>query len=413
MVKDMYTLCGCTVDEIVVLKLIQSVFGKYDLLAEDCKGADWYKVFEELCRQSVAALPIETVGNMSYAIPKDLLEKWRCYVIRTIARFEQGLIWQDELYKLFESEEYKIAILKGTATAKYYPDPFLRNVGDIDFLVARKHYMDAYELLKSNGYELVGTIDEEKHHISMYRKGANVEIHKEPNGISQKFYGDIIRKMYDNFENYTVTQSIGGHRFYCLDKKLNGLVLLLHIASHIDSGLGLRQLCDWMVYVEAELDDKYWYAEFQPLLHDIGLEKLAVISTGVCKHFLGLSKDITWCDGADRKLCADLMRFVLDGGLFGRKKERPEKSNDFLGRSKGNQGKFFLINVISNLQKRGVELMELDGRKIHVSHMAWTYPITRYARKILKGKKKFSDMVSVIREVEKNKRLRNRLEIYK
>ena len=38
----------------------------------------------------------------------------------------------------------------------------------------------------------------------------------------------------------------------------NGLVLMLHIVKHLKSGLGLRQIIDWMMYVDKQLDNEKW-----------------------------------------------------------------------------------------------------------------------------------------------------------
>ena len=42
---------------------------------------------------------------------------------------------------------------------------------------------------------------------------------------------------------------IEGYRFPVLHTLLNGLVLIFHIDQHLRSGLGLRQIIDWMMYV--------------------------------------------------------------------------------------------------------------------------------------------------------------------
>ena len=100
----------------------------------------------------------------------------------------------------------------------------------------------------------------------------------------------------------------------------NGIVLLLHVVQHLISGLGLRQIIDWMMFVNSELNDETWRLEFQPILRKIKLEKFAIILTRMCQLHLGLrTEDITWCHSADPLLCNKLLDHFMEKGNFGRK----------------------------------------------------------------------------------------------
>ena len=46
----------------------------------------------------------------------------------------------------------------------------------------------------------------------------------------------------------------------------NGLVLLAHVNQHLGSGLGLRQILDWQMFVDAHLTDELWERGFQSTL---------------------------------------------------------------------------------------------------------------------------------------------------
>ena len=70
----------------------------------------------------------------------------------------------------------------------------------------------------------------------------------------------------------------------------NGIVLLSHIRQHLESGLGLRQIIDWMMFVRSYLNDEMWFSSFHEKAQRTGLESLAVITTKMCQKYLGLTK---------------------------------------------------------------------------------------------------------------------------
>lgn len=49
--------------------------------------------------------------------------------------------------------------------------------------------------------------------------------------------------------------------------------------NHLKSGLGLRQVIDWMMYVNKELDDDFWENGFGTAAVDASMDKLAVTVT--------------------------------------------------------------------------------------------------------------------------------------
>ena len=96
----------------------------------------------------------------------------------------------------------------------------------------------------------------------------------------------------------------------------NGLVLLGHI-NHLEEGLGLRQILDWALYVDKALGDDTWEHTFAPVVHRLGLDRLAITVTRMCQLYLGLRPDITWCASADEKVCDSLMNYIMEQGNRG------------------------------------------------------------------------------------------------
>ena len=99
---------------------------------------DWTAVVEEAKAQTV-------LGLISPVIPihDESSEQGKAY-------YMQLLYEQDKLINLLENNNIPCVILKGCAAAVYYPKPYLRTMGDVDFLVPQNKLEKTMELMESN-----------------------------------------------------------------------------------------------------------------------------------------------------------------------------------------------------------------------------------------------------------------------
>lgn len=58
-----------------------------------------------------------------------------------------------ELHDLLTENSIPYVILKGVASASYYPNPVLRTMGDVDFLIDSANFLRVASLLESIGFE--------------------------------------------------------------------------------------------------------------------------------------------------------------------------------------------------------------------------------------------------------------------
>ena len=162
---------------------------------------------------------------------------------------------EQELIQLLESHGIPLVILKGAAAAVYYPVPSRRSFGDIDFLVSPERFARATELLEANGYTRG---EDNERHIAYSKGGISFELHRRYSHEDV----DMERYVLDGLE-HRVTGRIDQHEFPMLPPLANGLVLLDHMRGHLKSGLGLRQVIDWMMYCHRELNDGFWQDSFR------------------------------------------------------------------------------------------------------------------------------------------------------
>ena len=145
------------------------------------------------------------------------------------------------------------------------------------------------------------------------------------------------------------------------------------------------------MFVHKELDDSARVDSFMSFACEAGLEKLAITVTFMCKKWLGLPNDISWCDNADEELADQLLIRVLDDGNFGSDRAPFES----VKRSIRKEGFF------KYLQRVGMENWVLAQKHVIFRPVAWLYQLCRFAFEgvigLIKRKKVFGKEKQIIR----------------
>lgn len=349
-----------------IIELVkQSQFGTEAVLSNDI---DWTEVYEEATLQSVQ-------GIVAPVLPTDANnhEQWMSIQYKQTALYVRYCYAEEELYKLLNKENIPFVILKGNSAAVNYQEPSLRAMGDIDLIVKPDVFERTKQVLIDNGYELHLEHDEDQRHIGFSYNGTEFELHRyfSHDEVSIE---DYVLSGIDN----AVVGRVGDHSFPMLPKLANGLVLLLHMRQHLKAALGLRQVIDWMMYVYRELDDEFWNNEFGTIAREKGLDTLAIVATRMCQIYMGLPETITWCKGADEKLCGQLMENLLESGNFGRKHGRGT-SVETVSTSIKRKGLFRWLQYAG-------EYNWVAYREHHwLKPFCWLYQIFRYAKQGFKS----------------------------
>ena len=159
----------------------------------------------------------------------------------------RNLYYHNELHRLLSANNIPYVILKGQASAYYYPNPMLRSMGDVDFLVAQSDVNHVDALLLSQGFKKHNNAEKHDYHWA-YKKTKNLW---RCTGMFQECQKRIMMLLSAisqiSSKKRRIIQNSGGE-FAIPSDFHHGLVLLLHTISHMTaSGVGLRHLCDWLV----------------------------------------------------------------------------------------------------------------------------------------------------------------------
>ncbi len=279
---------------------------------------DWTAVVKEAKAQTV-------LGLISPVIPihDESSEQGKAY-------YMQLLYEQDKLINLLENNNIPCVILKGCAAAVYYPKPYLRTMGDVDFLVPQNKLEKTMELMESSGYiydhgkDDNGEFKIEERHIAYSKNRIIFELHHHFSSPGFDI-DDILEKAINRRKHC----DLNGYKIPILPEIENGLVLIGHINHHLKyNNLGLRQIVDWEMYLNLVMDTEKWEHEFAPLSKKVGLYDLAVSVTKMCEKYLGLSKIINENNIKDKNAADDLLDNIMTDGNFGRKNTAKHKSNE-------------------------------------------------------------------------------------
>lgn len=294
-----------------------------------------------------------------------MYESWRKQSRDQQIRLMYALSGQQNALKVLKENGVDAVVIKGAAAAIYYPDPFLRVMGDIDLLVKREDLARAAEALESNGFIREDASLDEEHHLCYRKFGLLFELHRRLPIVDEN--NEELLHFFEKGIDERITETIECISFPMLPHRLNGIVLLFHINQHLRVGLGLRQITDWMEFVDKHIDNEAWEKEYREVLEKLSLDKFAKTVTEMCKLYLGLRREITWCEGVDASVCDSFFEYIIKKGTFGIKAgEEGRVASAFLRSTNP-------FKIIARLQKKGLVGWEAANKHRILRPFAWIY----------------------------------------
>jgi hypothetical protein len=370
----------------LVLNLISSALFEYKKDIADSQAAP----ISELLSQAV--LPLANLQDNP---------EWRKLSTSIIATNMQVSYEHTELHDLLTAHSIPYVTLKGVASAAYYPNPILRTMGDVDFLISSSDIALATSLLKTIGFEKAADEDDNGIHIAFQRDDSTWEMHRSINGIPAGKSGELIKRYLDHIIETAVDYDEGNGVIRIPDDFHHGLVLLLHTASHLTSeGVGLRHLCDWAVFVN-HLTDAQFTDLFEEKLKGCGLWRFAQLLSLTSVQYLKLPYQ-SWMGEADDGLLEQLIADIMDGGNFGHKDEDRYRQIKYIS----NRGEYTVDEKNPVLQ-----LWDTIGRKAKATGTSRAAVVAEYIGMVLKGERKLDSRATVTNAAER-KRLYTELHLF-
>lgn len=389
-----------------------------DLLANVLFGAkrqisadtDWRAVYEECRKQSVTMLGLQG-AKAAGPLPEDVREEWEKEAIA--AAFGNGRVSMEHtwFHDLMKKAGIPYVILKGCASAAYYPKPGNRVMGDVDFLVSRTDVERTGNLLKEQGFEPSG---EDHHcHIVYSRGPTHLELHFEPNGLPDGEAGDKAREYLKDILEQGREMPYENGQVVCPSVFHHGLIILIHTGHHlVSSGLGLRHLCDWAVFVSSMSGEEFREL-FEARFKEMGLWKFVCIVTRTAERWLGVPHR-AWAGEADEALADAVLADIFSSGNFGRKEEgRTYQSLLIAGRSKKDIGETSMARQFIRSVNEIVRSKWPSAQKNPFALLAgWIFFCGRYMIRVLKKQRPMIRPKKIVTGAEERRNIYKAFELF-
>lgn len=359
--------------EAIFSLLRTSLWGEARFPLPALEGTDWDAVFVELRQHAIQNLVVDQLAKMDPAHKDQYLKS----ALAGFSHWYRLMGVQQDVCNLLQQAGISCAVLKGAAASYAYPNHDRRSMGDIDLIVKPQDFDRAYDLLIQDAT----IIGENYRHKELRKNGIVIELHRAFSTSNDPKKRVLLDDWIFDGVDAANTVSLGGYSFPMLPVQIHGLVLLEHINVHMESGLGLRQIIDWMMFTDRELNDKNWRNEFLPRVNQLGLECLAVTLTRMCQLYLGLRQDLTFCRSADDSLCQELMAHILKQGNFGRKQQTGSNKTISILNTAKNIPALFRV-----LQRYGCINWPAVQKYPFLRPFAWLYQLCKYIRKSIQLK---------------------------
>ncbi len=221
--------------------------------------------------------------------------------------------------KLMKQAEIPYIIFKGQVAARYYPQVYLRSVGDIDFAVPFSYYEKSKlmieELLK------VPVVDDrlDKHAAFFYEK-TRFEMHHRVETFGYNRHQTLFDSWIAVEQKSPRILKIDGVDVHALSPLMDIIVIFKHLFNHLlVEGVGLRQICDLALALDRNRG-LYDEAILSKRLHQIGYYRGFKAMGALMVDYIGLSQnsfpfELTPKDSRWGRI---ILKEVLTGGNFGK-----------------------------------------------------------------------------------------------
>lgn len=370
------------------INITKSILQNQKLNFADASGFKWDEILEEFKNHSITTLTIDIIDDLN--IPEHIKEQWKNEIILQTSHLVRLINVLNDISSCLDAEAIKWTVLKGTSASIYYNNPFMRSIGDIDILVAENEFDLAKRILEKSGFKFGQNIYKYDRHITARKDGIEIELHHyfastRNNGNDKKVNGILFNAL-----TSCKQEIINGFSFKVLPDLENGLVLIEHVWHHIRTGIGLRQILDFIMYVDKVLDDKFWNDSFRKMACELGYDTLCKVIARIGQLYFGLNNSIMWCKDVDESLCDEFLEMILSQGNFGSKTS--EEFNPMIRvMNKKNEG---LISFIKYEQASGMKNWKNAQKYKFLIPFAWIYGISRHLIKAVTHKNNSKKIVS-------------------
>ena len=299
--------------------------------------ADWEAIYEIANRQTVLGIVGDGIAQQvahpdiapGNKVPAEFRKKFLVQVVKTERRNEKLNQFIVRFNRIFSEAGIIPVIVKGQGVALAYRQPLHRQSGDIDYLLTPEDYTKAKEILipLASEVEAEGT---DRLHFNCTVDGITVELHGTEDrihhsaGLERRFDEFTVR----HYAEPMLPWDLDGEKIPLMGHHFSVIYILRHFHHHMmTSGVGLRQVCDWVMYISKyrdALDEKALEVD----LKELSLLRPWKVYAALAVSYMGMPADqMPLYDPSFARLNARVWRIIAKTGNFGKyERKRPPMS---------------------------------------------------------------------------------------
>ncbi len=351
-------------DKELVLELLQAgLWGHKVMLAKNPQN--WPEIFNIVQQQSVVGVTFSAVQTLPPEQRPEMGMKMNWLGSVYVVELHNKQVDNDvvSLFNYLQTKGVALRLMKGQGCAYFYPHPHYRQSGDIDLFVGEKQYEQAKKLIRNHGVK----IEKESVYDVQFTWGETiVEMHK----WETFFYYPLVNRRLQAIcrkeeWNKSIVVNIGGQPIALFNATFNAFYIFVHLYHHfLQVGIGLRQICDWMLWMKHQEADIDW-ERLHRYVQEIDAERAWKAFYGLTAEHLGLRLTVVpkWMQQYSHKDVDFILEDVFSVGNFGKYGDSIQKRSF---------GGGFLANIASfgALTKRLIRVSRFGPCEV-VSYPLW------------------------------------------
>ncbi|MBO4475716.1 MAG: nucleotidyltransferase family protein [Bacteroidales bacterium] len=306
-------------------ELIQIALGVRDNLESVPQNREqWDDLLSTCSKHNLVAVTFPVIDSLhdKIEVPLGVYSRWAMMSEKVQQKNERLKAACKYLSELFAAGGFRSCILKGLGVASLYPDPSLRQSGDIDIWVeGDRDVVLAFLKDKCTVTDIV------YHHCHTHIiKGVSVEVHFTPTWMNSPCYNRKLQKYFSSNADSQFGNYVGELGFSITTLRMSAVYLLIHIYRHVlDEGIGFRQLLDYY-YVLNVLDSQTRKNVIKDL-KSLGMMRFAAGVMYILREVFAIDPDLMLCK-PDYRQGKFLLEEILVSGNFGKFDSRNAHSMD-------------------------------------------------------------------------------------
>ncbi len=289
-----------------------------------------------------------------------------------------------EVYRTLAQQGVYPVVVKGIICRSLYPKPDLRVSSDEDLLITPTEYPLCCKLLADMGFSLVKEGDPDHYQHSFVRNdGLRLEVHTSLFDAQDTFF-DKWNEEFKEWKDNTVTISVEGTDLLTLNPTDHLLYLLLHALKHfIHSGVGIRQVCDTVIFANKYSNEIDWHS-LAERCKTLNALKFAMGIFAIGKNHLNLCSEVCAELSEYASFPADelpLLEDILSAGIFGSSTLSRKHSGSITFSEAKNKSKGILRRLFPPARSLGTKYSYAKSSPLLLP-IAWGHRLLCYGKEV-------------------------------